>query len=87
MAETDTELNVFSASISAALSDFERLRSRIEDAGHDIHQLRLRHDLGYDHEDELMEAIGYVGLAGMNMQCVIDELSIIAGALSKREEA
>ncbi len=85
--EIDTELNEFSARINGALSDIERLRSRIADAGQDIHELRIRHDLGFEYEDGLLEASGYVGSAAMHMQYAIDELAIIASSLKTREDA
>lgn len=87
MVEIDTEPKEFSAGIGAALSDIERLRSRIVDAAQDIHELRIRHDLGFEYEDGLLEASGYVGSAAMYMQHAIDELEIIAESLKSREDA
>lgn len=87
MLETNTELTAFSDGICAALSNIERLRSRIADAAQDIHELRIRHELGYDYEDELLEASSYVGSAATHIQYVIDELAIIAEALKTREDA
>lgn len=87
MLEIDTELNEFSASINGALSDIGRLRSCIADVAQDIHNLRIRHDLGYEYEDGLLEASGYVGSAAMHMQYAIDELTIIAKSLKTREDA
>ncbi|OCW56263.1 hypothetical protein [Hoeflea olei] len=87
MVSISTDLNEFSARINGTLSDIERLRSRIADAGQDIHELRIRNNIGFEHEDGLLEASGYVGSAAMHMQYAIDELAIIAESLKTRENS